>query len=222
LVVGPVIAQVKVPPHPLMKHWMAVLRSAETPPPVFKATMVELGRLLLVEATRDWLSTLEVDANTPTGSSATVELIDTSEPVRIVPILRAGLALAESAPSVLPVTAMHHLGFKRDVTSLEPVPYLDALPTTISETSPVIIMDPIVATGGTSIAAIERVKQAGASEHNIRLLCANASARAMQTLSQKYKKLQVFSGSIDEEVDDQGMVLPGMGDAGDRAFNSPI
>lgn len=214
--------QVKVPPHPLIKHWVGVVRSAETPPPVFKATLVELGRLLLYEATRDWLETVSMECSTPAGSTASVELIDTREPVRIVPIMRAGLALAEPAPSVLPLTAMHHLGFKRNESSLEPEAYLDALPSSISDTCRVVIVDPVLATGGTASAAIERVKHAGAREANIRVVSANVSSAALQRLSEQYKKLQVFTASVDEEVSDDGMVLPGLGDAGDRAFNSPI
>nr|GME19956.1 Uracil phosphoribosyltransferase [Ipomoea batatas] len=113
-----------VPPHALIKHWISVLRNEQTPCPIFKNAMAELGRLLIYEASRDWLPTITAEIQTPVAI-ASVEFIDPSEPVVIVPILRAGLALAEHASSILPATKIYHLGISRNEETLQPTVYLN-------------------------------------------------------------------------------------------------
>ncbi|XP_076932918.1 uracil phosphoribosyltransferase-like [Bidens hawaiensis] len=140
--------QVVVPPHPLIKHWLSVLRNKHTPSPVFKNAMAELGRLLMYEASRDWLPTIKGEIQSPLGPAA-VEFIDPQEPVAVVPVLRAGLALAEHASSILPAINTFHLGVSRNEETLQPTVYLNKLPKKFSEGTRVFIIDPMLATGKT-------------------------------------------------------------------------
>ncbi|CAA3028037.1 uracil phosphoribosyltransferase [Olea europaea subsp. europaea] len=174
-----------VPPHPLIKHWISVLRNEQTPCPIFKSAMAELGRLLMYEASRDWLPTISGEIQSPMGV-ASVEFIDPREPVSIVPILRAGLALAEHASSILPATKTYHLGIIRDEETLQPTVYLDKLPEKFPEGSRVFVVDPMLATGGTVIAAIELIKERGIDNKQIKVISAVAAPPALQKLSEKF------------------------------------
>ncbi|KAL7195230.1 hypothetical protein ACSBR1_035448 [Camellia fascicularis] len=208
-----------VPPHPLIKHWVAVLRNEQTPCPIFKNAMAELGRLLMYEASRDWLPTITGEIQSPMGV-ASVEFIDPREPVAIVPILRAGLALAEHASSILPATKTYHLGISRDDQTLLPTVYLNKLPDKFSEVSRVFVVDPMLATGGTIVAALDLIKERGVDNNNIKVVSAVASPPALQNLSEKFPGLHVYAGIIDPIVNDKGFIIPGLGDAGDRSFGT--
>ncbi|VVB05594.1 unnamed protein product [Arabis nemorensis] len=135
-----------VPPHPLIKHWISVLRNDQTPCPIFRNAIAELGRLLMYEASRDWLPTVVGEIMSPLGA-ATVEFIDPREPIAVVPILRAGLALAEHASSVLPANKIYHIGISRDEETLLPTVYLNKLPDEFPKNSRVFLVDPVLATG---------------------------------------------------------------------------
>ncbi|GJZ40042.1 uracil phosphoribosyltransferase [Tanacetum coccineum] len=208
-----------VPPHPLIKHWVSVLRNEQTPCPIFKNAMAELGRLLMYEASRDWLPTVSGEIQSPLGV-AEVEFIDPREPVAVIPILRAGLALAEHASSILPATKTYHLGVSRNEETLEPTVYLNKLPDKFSEGTRVFIVDPMLATGGTIVAAIDLVKERGVDNQHIKVVSAVACPPALQKLSEKYPGLHVYAGIIDPSLTDKGMIIPGLGDAGDRSFDS--
>ncbi|KAK4478529.1 hypothetical protein RD792_014010 [Penstemon davidsonii] len=208
-----------VPPHPLIKHWVSVLRNEQTPSPVFKNAMAELGRLLIYEASRDCLPTITGDIQSPMGV-ASVEFIDPREPIAIVPILRAGLALAEYASSILPATKTHHLGISRDEETLQPTVYLNKLPEKFPEGSPVFVVDPMLATGGTIVAALELIKKHGVDNKQIKVICAVAAPPALQKLSEKFPGLHVYAGILDPTVNDKGFIIPGLGDAGDRSFGT--
>ncbi|KAJ0979561.1 hypothetical protein J5N97_015035 [Dioscorea zingiberensis] len=210
---------VMVPPHPLIKHWISVLRNEQTPCAIFKNALAELGRLLIYEASRDWLPIINGEIQTPMGV-ATVEFIDPREPVSIVPILRAGLALAEQAPSVLPATKTYHLGMRRDETTLLPSVYLNNLPDKFPAGSRVLIVDPMLATGGTMVAAIDLVKEHGVDNKQIKVISAVAAPPALQKLGTKFPGLQVYAGMIDPVVNEKGFIVPGLGDAGDRSFGT--
>ncbi|XP_064941915.1 uracil phosphoribosyltransferase isoform X1 [Musa acuminata AAA Group] len=208
-----------VPPHPLIKHWISVLRNEQTPCAIFKSAMAELGRLLIYEASRDWLPTISGEIQSPMGV-ATVEFIDPREPVMIVPILRAGLALAEHAPSVLPASVTYHLGMHRDETTLEPSVYLNNLPDKFPEGSRILIVDPMLATGGTIVAAIDLLKDRGVDNKQIKIISAVVAPPALQKLSKKFPGLHVYAGMIDSVVNEKGFIIPGLGDAGDRSFGT--
>ncbi|XP_073266362.1 uracil phosphoribosyltransferase isoform X2 [Populus alba] len=157
-----------VPPHPLIKHWVSVLRNEQTPSPIFRNAMAELGRLLIYEASRDWLPMVTGEIQSPMGV-ASVEFIDPREPVAIIPILRAGLALAEHASSILPATKTYHLGISRDEETLQPTIYLNKLPDTFPEGSRVLVVDPMLATGGTIVASLQLIKERGVDNQQIKV-----------------------------------------------------
>lgn len=208
-----------VPPHPLIKHWISVLRNDQTPCPVFRNAMAELGRLLVYEASRDWLPTISGDIQSPMGV-ASVEFIDPREPIAIVPILRAGLALAEHAPSVLPSTNTYHLGISRNEETLQPTVYLNKLPEKFPEGSRVFVVDPMLATGGTVVAALQLIKDRGVGNKQIKVISAVAAPPALQKLSEKFPGLHVYAGILDPTVNEKGFIIPGLGDAGDRSFGT--
>ncbi|KAI7755124.1 hypothetical protein M8C21_025994 [Ambrosia artemisiifolia] len=193
--------QVVVPPHPLIKHWISVLRNEQTPPPIFKNAMAELGRLLMYEASRDWLPTITGEIQSPLGP-AKVEFIDPQEAVAVVPILRAGLALAEHASSVLPATKTYHLGVSRNEETLQPTVYLNKN------------------SSGTLITAIDLIKERGVDNEHIKVVSAVACPPPLKKLSDKYPGLRVYAGVIDPTLTDKGMIIPGLGDAGDRSFGT--
>ncbi|RLM99880.1 uracil phosphoribosyltransferase-like [Panicum miliaceum] len=244
-----------VPPHPLIKHWVSVLRNEQTPCAIFsecasewlsrswiigviepnravgincdfteqffiiviESAMAELGRLLIYEASRDWLPTITGEIETPVAV-ASVEFIDPREPILVVPILRAGLALAELASSVLPATKTYHLGLRRDEETLQPSIYLNNLPDKIPEGSRVLVVDPMLATGGTIVAAIDLLIERGVTSKQIKVVSAVAAPPALQKLNNKFPGLHVYTGIIDPEVNEKGFIIPGLGDAGDRSF----
>ncbi|KAJ0247052.1 Uracil phosphoribosyltransferase [Hirschfeldia incana] len=208
-----------VPPHPLIKHWISVLRNDQTPCPIFKSAIAELGRLLMYEASREWLPTVVGEIMSPMGA-ASVEFIDPREPIAVVPILRAGLALAEHASTVLPANKIYHLGISRDEETLLPSVYLNKLPDEFPDNSRVFLVDPMLATGGTIIAAMDLLKERGLSVQQIKVICAVAAPPALSKLNEKYPGLHVYTGIIDPEVNEKGFIIPGLGDAGDRSFGT--
>jgi len=208
-----------VPPHPLIGHWLGIARSAATPPPIFRSTLAELGRILIYECARDWLPTFDAEVEGPMGR-AKVQMVDPMQPIAVVPILRAGLVLLEEAKTVLPATNTYHLGFVRDDQTLEATMYLNKLPAQFSEGQRVLIVDPMLATGGTMAQAIDQCVGRGAQVSDIRVVCVVACPPALSLLSGKYPGLRVYAAMIDEELSPEGYILPGLGDAGDRAFGT--
>ena len=210
---------VLVPPHPLLNHWLAVARNAQTPPPIFRAALGEIGRILIYEAGRDWLQTFDAQVQGPLAI-ANVTFVNPEKPVAVVPILRAGLTLLEQSQTVLPASQTFHLGYVRDEKTLEPVMYLNKLPARFADDAQVLISDPMLATGGTIVAAVNEIISRGASAKNIRIVCVVACPVALTALSERFPGLRVYAAMIDEELDDNGYIVPGLGDAGDRAFGT--
>ncbi|CAI5526494.1 unnamed protein product [Closterium sp. Naga37s-1] len=216
---------VMVPPHPLIKHWIAILRNASSPPPIFRAALAELGRNIAYEATRDWLPMIQGEVATPCGV-AEVEAVDPYKPIAIIPVLRAGAVMAEQMGPVIPHTITYHLGYVRDETTLQPTLYLNKLPKSFNPEARIIIVDAMLATGewstrcGTMMATMEEVVGRGANPDNIRIISAIVASPALKLLSEKYKGLRVYTGMIDADVNDQGFIVPGLGDAGDRSYGT--
>lgn len=210
---------VYVPPHPLVKHWLAVMRSKDTPGAIFRAAAAELGRILIYEASREWLPTVDMNVETPLGvAEATV--VDPRQPVKIVPILRAGLVLLDQAASVLPVTQTYHVGYVRDDNTLEATCYLNKLPATLSAEDRILVSDPMLATGGTIAQVLADIIERGASSDNIRVISIVCAPPALKMLGEKYPGLTIYTAMIDTELNERGYIVPGLGDAGDRAFNT--
>ncbi|XP_042404265.1 uracil phosphoribosyltransferase-like [Zingiber officinale] len=210
---------VRVPSHPLIKHWVSVLRDEETPCAAFRTAMAELGRLLIYEASRDWLPLVNRKIQTPMAV-ATAEFVNLNHPILIVPILRAGLALAEHASSVLPATKTYHLGMCRDETTLKPSVYLNKLPDKFPEGAQILLVDPMLATGGTVVAAIELLNDRGVVNKQITLISAIVAPPALQKLSNRFPGLSVYTAVIDPILNEKGFIVPGLGDAGDRSFDT--
>jgi uracil phosphoribosyltransferase len=139
---------------------------------------------------------------------------------QVVPILRAGLVLVEHAGSVLPANQTYHVGFVRDETTLQPSMYLNKLPEHFAEGARVLVADPMLATGGTIVAAIEELTKRGVDLNLLRVVAAVAAPPALKQLSEKFPGLRVYVGMIDEELNDKGYIVPGLGDAGDRSFGT--
>lgn len=211
--------RVYVPDHPLIKHWLAIARDKNTPTPLFKTAIKELGKWLTYEAARYWLPTLEAAVETPVAPSP-VSLIHPQAQLVAVPILRAGLSLLEGAQEVITTSAVYHLGYRRDEASLEAHSYLNNLPEQFSPETRLLLLDPMLATGGTIMAAMAEITKRGVEPGNVRIIATVAAPPALQSLSKTYEGLQVYTAIIDQEVNDQGFIVPGLGDAGDRMFGT--
>jgi uracil phosphoribosyltransferase len=211
--------RVYVPPHPLIKHWLGVARDEATPPVLFKSAMTELGRWLTYEAVRDWLPTEETIVQTPLAPCPATT-IDYTIPIAVVPILRAGLALLEGAQTLLPLASIYHLGLVRDESTLSASCYLNKLPAQFAPETRVLICDPMLATGGSMMAAMAELTSRGADPALIRIISVVAAPPALQKLSVAYPSLVIYSAIIDEGLNAQGFIVPGLGDAGDRSFGT--
>jgi uracil phosphoribosyltransferase len=211
--------RIYVPPHPLIKHWLAVARDAATPSVLFRSAMTELGRWLTYEAAREWLPTQETTVESPLASCPAT-LIDPEMPIAVVPILRAGLGLLEGAQTLLPLASIYHLGLVRDEQTLQPSCYLNTLPEKFDPQTRVLITDPMLATGGSIMAAMAELTHRGVDPALTRIVCVVAAPPALQQLSAAYPGLIIYTATIDETVNNQGYIVPGLGDAGDRIFGT--
>lgn len=211
--------RVYVPDHPLVKHWLAIARDKNTPTPLFQTAMKELGKWLTYEASRYWLPTLEAGVETPVATSP-VTLIHPQAEIVAIPILRAGLSLLEGAQEVITTTSVYHLGYKRDEETLQASCYLNNLPETFSDETCILLLDPMLATGGTIMAAMSEIIKRGANPAHVRIVSIVAAPPALKALSEAYEGLQVYTAIIDQELNDKGYIVPGLGDAGDRSFGT--
>lgn len=211
--------RVYVPPHPLIKHWLGVARDAATPSVLFKTAMTELGRWLTYEAVRDWLPTEDLMVQTPLAPCPAT-MINPQASLAVVPILRAGLALLDGATTLLPLASIYHLGLVRDETTLSARCYLNKLPQQFDPSTRVLITEPMLATGGSIMMAMAELIQRGIDPALVRIISVVAAPPALQQLSAKYPGLVIYTATIDEQVNAQGFIVPGLGDAGDRAFGT--
>jgi len=212
--------KIYVPPHPFIGNLLAVCRDEHTPTPVFRGAVADLGRWLAYECVRDWLPVIEVGVRTPLEVVAPAKVIDPTVPVALVPVLRAGLAMLEGVQPLLSAASVYHLGYARDEATLEANCYLDRLPKRFAEGTRVMVLEPMLATGGTILATIERLERAGADLEQIRILSVICAPPALQKLGLRYPQLVVYAAMIDEHLDERGFIVPGLGDAGDRAFGT--
>lgn len=211
--------RVYVPPHPLIKHWLAVARDAQTPPTLFRSAMTELGRWLTYEAIRDWLPTIDTTVQTPLAECPAT-FINPELPVVVVPILRAGLGLLEGAQTLLPLASIYHLGLVRDEKTLETSCYLNKLPEEFDSETRILILDPMMATGSTIMTAMAELAKRGAQPGLVRIISVVAASAALQKLGTNYPSLNIYTATIDENLNTQGYIVPGLGDAGDRTFGT--
>lgn len=211
--------RVYVPPHPLIKHWLGVARDENTPPTLFKTAIAELGRWLTYEASREWFPTIETKVKTPLAECAAT-FINPEIPTAVIPILRAGLGLLEGAQTLLPLASVYHLGLVRNEETLEATCYLNKLPTEFLPETRILIVDPMLATGGTIMKAMSEVVERGGKPNLTRIVSVVAASPALKQLSETYPSLNVYTAMIDEGVNSKGYIVPGLGDAGDRIFGT--
>ncbi len=211
--------RVFVPPHPLVKHWLGVARDVNTPSALFRTAMTELGRWLAYEAAREWLPTFDTQIETPLATCPAT-FVNPEVPIVIIPILRAGLALMEGVQSVLPLASVYHVGYVRNEETLEASCYLNKLPDSLDTETRVLISEPMLATGGTMMTAMADLLQRGIQPEHIRVVSIVASPVALKKLADAYPALVIYTAMIDEGLNDNGYIVPGLGDAGDRTFGT--
>ncbi|MEA3377426.1 MAG: uracil phosphoribosyltransferase [Chloroflexota bacterium] len=205
--------QVHVSAHPLVKHKMGLLRDQRTDPKKFRELLREISVLLTYEATAD-LATEEVSVITPLGQSNERRLV---EQVGLVPILRAGLGMVEGVWNSIPNAEVWHIGLRRDEQTLQPIEYYARLP--VSPTVDVcLVLDPMLATGGSATAAIDILKEWGT--RRIKFVGVIASTAGIRHLSDAHPDVPLFLAAVDEQLNDAGLIVPGLGDAGDRLFGT--
>ena len=209
--------RVVVPPHPLIGHWLSVLRDASTPPALYASAMAELGRWLTYEALRDWLPHRRLAITTPEGT-AEGDVVDPEVPLLAVPLLRSGLGLWQGAQAVLPAARIAHVGLSRPAPTAEPEWYLDALPAPISERCGVLVFAPQVATGATLVAVLERLQALGVSGKRLRVVTALTASPGLKLLGETFPELTLYTGCIDADVNAAGAIVPGIGDPEIRVF----
>ncbi len=199
--------------HPLIQHKISMLRSTETTVKDFRALANEIALLMGYEATRD-LTLEDIQVQTPLAMANGKAI---QKQVAIVPILRAGLGMVDAILSLIPAAKVGHIGLYRDHETLEPVEYYCKLPPEIDQRQ-VLVVDPMLATGGSAIAAINFIKQRGAK--NIRFMCLIAAPEGVKALTEAHGDVDVYCGCIDDHLNEKGYIVPGLGDAGDRLFGT--
>jgi uracil phosphoribosyltransferase len=208
------MASLHVVDHALLSHRLAELRDAATPSPRFRRLLAEIGAMLTVEATRDLPSAMAA-VTTPLTTMQHRRLA-APEPV-LVAVLRAGLGLMEGGMQVLPEAPVGHVGLVRDEHTLKPSQYMLRMPPEVT-TRGAILFDPMLATGGSAAAAIQRVKEAGAP--HIRFVCVVAAPEGVERLHAAHPDVPIYTAALDEKLDHRGFIVPGLGDAGDRCFGT--
>ena len=200
--------------HPLIQHKLSILRDKNTPTKQFRELTKELTVLAAYEVTRDLLLQ-EIEIETPISAAKvkTLQKID----LCILPVLRAGLGMVEGFLDILPTAKVGHIGFYRDPDTLQPVDYYIKLPQDI-QSQAVIILDPMLATGGTTVATIKSLRKQGI--HQIKAMCLIASEYGISKVTEAYPDVTVYCCAVDEVLNDHGYIVPGLGDAGDRLFGT--
>jgi uracil phosphoribosyltransferase len=199
--------------HPLVRHKLTLLRDTHTEPKKFRELVRELALLMTYEATAD-LALVDRAVTTPMGQAHGFEL---AEKVGLVPVLRAGLGMVEGIWEMMPSAEVWHIGLYRDEKTLRPVQYYNKLP--VSPTVEVcLILDPMLATGGSSVATVDILKQWGAKR--IKYVGLIAAPEGIQRLSTAHPDVPIHVAAIDERLNDIGYIVPGLGDAGDRQFGT--
>ncbi len=204
----------RVVEHPLIQHKVAKLRDKSTSTKVFKELADEITLLLVYEVTRD-LPVEEFQVETPL--EVTTGLRIRGKKLVAVPILRAGLGMVDAVVRLMPGARVGHVGLYRDEETLEPVEYYCKLPPR-PEGRVFVVLDPMLATGGSAVAAVRLLKERGASE--VRFVCLVAAPEGARAMAEAHPDVPVFAAALDRELNDQGYILPGLGDAGDRLFGT--
>jgi len=199
--------------HPLIQHKLTWMRDESTSYRPFRALISQIAGLMVFEATRD-LPTTEVEVQTPVEKTTGLRLAGT---VTVVPVLRAGLGMAEGILEVMPEARVGHLGMARDETTLEPTVYLKKLPKNMNA-GPVILVDPMLATGGSASEAATILREVGVKD--LRMMCLVASPEGLNRMNTDHPDITVYAAAVDRQLDERGYICPGLGDAGDRMYGT--
>jgi uracil phosphoribosyltransferase len=200
--------------HPLVQHKLTILRDKDSSTQLFRTVVREIAALLCYEVTRD-LPTALVRVETPIAVTEAPEIA--GKKLVIAPILRAGLAMAEGMLDLLPSARVAHIGLYRDPVTLQAVEYYFKTPEDVADRL-VIVVDPMMATGHTAIAALDRLKEAGVSD--MRFVCLLASRPGAEEVRAAHPDVPIWAAGMDERLDDHGYIVPGLGDAGDRTYGT--
>ena len=208
------MASVHIMDHPLIKHKIGIMRCKETSTKEFRDLVSEVAMLICYEATRN-LPLKDVEVETPMTKTVTKEI--KGKKLCIVPILRAGLHMADGILNLIPNAKVGHIGLYRDEKTLKPVEYYYKLPKG-AEKREIYVVDPMLATGGSAIVAIDMLKKRGISK--IHFLCIIAAPEGVEALQEAHPDINVYIGDLDEKLNEDGYIIPGLGDAGDRIYGT--
>ena len=199
--------------HPLISHKLSYLREKDTGFRPFRALMAQIAGLMVYEVTRS-VATDPVEIETPMDRMTAARI---NSLITVVPVLRAGLGMTDGVLDLMPEARVGHLGLARDERTFEPKAYLNKLPRDL-DAGPVILVDPMLATGGSAVAAITMLREAGATD--LRMICLVASPEGVKRLADETPDVTVYAAALDERLDENSYIRPGLGDAGDRLFGT--
>ncbi|TDL96787.1 uracil phosphoribosyltransferase [Macrococcus brunensis] len=208
------MGKVHVFDHPLIQHKLSYIRDEQTGTKEFRELVDEVGMLMAYEVTRD-LELQDVEIQTPVTKMTAKRLA--GKKIAVVPILRAGLGMTDGVLKLIPAARVGHIGLYRDPETLQPVEYFAKLPQDIEERD-FIVVDPMLATGGSAIEAINSLKKRGALK--IRFMCLIAAPEGVELLKEAHPDVDIYIAGLDEKLNDHGYIVPGLGDAGDRLFGT--
>ena len=207
--------KVNVIDHPLIQHKLTMMRKKTTGTKDFRELLEEISMLMTYEITRDF-PLKDVEIETPVSKCVGKELADTRK-VCVVPILRAGLGLQSGVVNMIPAAKIGHIGLYRDPETLKPVEYYCKMPSDIAERT-MLVVDPMLATGGSAAAAITMLKEKGAKK--LILMCLVAAPEGVKVINDEHPDVPVYVAAVDEKLNEHGYIAPGLGDAGDRIFGT--
>ena len=210
------MSKVMIMDHPLIQHKIGIIRRQETGSKDFRQLISEIAMLMCYEATRD-LKLTDVEIETPISKMTAKELA--GKKLAVVPILRAGLGMVDGMLSMIPAAKVGHIGLYRNEETLEPVEYYCKLPKDCAERE-VFVVDPMLATGGSATAAITMLKNKGVKK--IRFMCIVAAPQGIERMQKEHPDVDLYVGALDDHLNENGYIVPGLGDAGDRIFGTKI
>jgi uracil phosphoribosyltransferase len=200
--------------HPLIQHKLSIIRDRNTGAKEFRELVEEVSMLMAYEVTRNFpLEEVEVETPVATAHCQTIA----GKKIAVIPILRAGLGMVPGILKLIPTAKVGHIGVYRDPETLNPIEYFCKLPIDIIDRE-LIILDPMLATGGSAVAAIQFLKQRGATQ--IRLMCLIAAPEGIQNVQSKHPDVDIYVAAVDDRLNSHGYIIPGLGDAGDRLFGT--
>lgn len=202
--------------HPLIQHKLTMIRQKDCGTKVFREVVNEISMLMAYEVSRD-LPLEDVEIETPLVKTILKTLA--GKKVAIIPILRAGLGMVDGILELIPAAKIGHVGMYRDHDTLQPVEYFVKLPSDISERQ-LFVVDPMLATGGSAVAAIDALLKRGAHPESIKFCCLVAAPEGVKVLQEAHPEIDIYAAALDERLNENGYILPGLGDAGDRLFGT--